>query len=103
MTPLAKGSVWGLVRSSHAGPSLVITAIMVTLAGRAGAGSVDLVVFAVAALAGELSIGWSNDYADAERDARAGRTDKPIVAGTVGRRAVATAAAVALAIATTSG
>jgi 4-hydroxybenzoate polyprenyltransferase len=99
MAASAQGSVWGLVRSSHAGPSLVITAIMVTLAGRAGAGPGDLALFAVAALAGELSIGWSNDYADAERDARAGRTDKPIVAGSVGRHAVLTAAAIALAIA----
>jgi 4-hydroxybenzoate polyprenyltransferase len=71
---------------------------MVTLAGRAGAGAGDLVLFGVAALAGELSIGWSNDYADADRDRRAGRTDKPIVSGTVSRRAVGVAAGLALAM-----
>jgi 4-hydroxybenzoate polyprenyltransferase len=89
--------VRGLFGSAHLIPSLVITAIMVTLAWRAGAGAADLLVFAVGAFAGEVSIGWSNDYFDADRDARAGRTDKPIVAGDVSRRAVAVAAVAALA------
>jgi 4-hydroxybenzoate polyprenyltransferase len=53
-----------------------------------------LVPFGV--LAGELSIGWSNDLFDAARDAAAGRTDKPLVDGTVSRRAVTAAAAAAL-------
>jgi 4-hydroxybenzoate polyprenyltransferase len=88
----------GVIRSSHLGPCLVLTAIAVTLAWRAGAGSDPgrLSLFAVGVLAGELSIGWSNDYADADRDARADRRDKPIVAGTVSRRAVAACAGIAL-------
>ncbi len=32
---------------------------------------------------GQLSVGWSNDYLDRERDRRTDRVDKPIVAGTV--------------------
>ena len=86
----------GIVRSSHPLPCLVLTAIAAALAWRAGGGGADLLLFAGGFLAGELSIGWSNDYADADRDARAGRTDKPIVAGVVSRRAVAVAAAIAL-------
>lgn len=39
----------------------------------------------VAVLSGQLSIGWSNDLLDAERDSGAGRTDKPFAAGEVGR------------------
>ena len=36
---------------------------------------------ALAVLAGQLSVGWSNDYLDRERDRAAGRTDKPVAAG----------------------
>ncbi len=39
-----------------------------------------------AALAGQLSVGWSNDARDAEPDARAGRTDKPVAAEAVSPR-----------------
>src|SRR5258705_3783334 len=85
------GRMRALIRSSHPGPCLAITAMTVLLAigagalGRTGAGTVA--VFAVAVLAGQLSIGWSNDAFDAGLDAAAGRTDKPLVAGTVSRRA----------------
>ena len=62
--------------------------MIVALAVRAGLRLAGSALFAVAVLAGELSIGWSNDAFDADRDAGGGRTDKPIVAGTIGRRAV---------------
>jgi 4-hydroxybenzoate polyprenyltransferase len=51
-----------------------------------------------AVLAGQLSVGWSNDAFDADRDAAAGRTDKPIVTGGIGRRPVVIAAGVALVV-----
>jgi 4-hydroxybenzoate polyprenyltransferase len=47
-------------------------------------------------LAGQLSVGWSNDALDASRDRAAGRTDKPLVTGAISVRAVWTAAVVAL-------
>jgi 4-hydroxybenzoate polyprenyltransferase len=47
----------------------------------AGAGRVALVALAVGA--GQLSIGWSNDWIDAGRDRVVGRADKPVVAGLV--------------------
>jgi 4-hydroxybenzoate polyprenyltransferase len=85
-----------LIRAGHPGPSLAITA-MIVLLGTAGRPGVEtLVVFAGAVLAGELSIGWSNDVFDARADAAAGRTDKPIVMGLISRRAVAVAAMSAL-------
>src|SRR5258705_8149791 len=96
------GRMRALIRSSHPGPCLAITAMTVLLAigagalGRTGAGTVA--VFAVAVLAGQLSIGWSNDAFDAGLDAAAGRTDKPLVAGTVSRRAVLLAAGVGLVV-----
>ncbi len=53
-----------------------------------------LVVLAV--LAGQLSIGWGNDWVDCARDTVAGRPDKPIARGLISRRAVAVAAIAAL-------
>jgi 4-hydroxybenzoate polyprenyltransferase len=92
------GRVWALVRAGHPGPSLAISALIAVLAAQAaphGAGPVALVVPAV--VAGQFSIGWSNDFFDAGRDATAGRTDKPVVTGVISRRAVGTAGVTALA------
>lgn len=71
--------------------------MIVLLAATAQPRGEHLVLFALAALLGEFSIGWSNDAFDAERDAAAGRADKPIPAGAIGRITVMTAAGVALA------
>jgi 4-hydroxybenzoate polyprenyltransferase len=88
----------GLILAAHPGPSLAIAAMISALAARAaphGLGPAWLVV--PAAVAGQFSIGWSNDYADAARDAAADRAGKPVVAGAVSRGAVAVAAGLALA------
>jgi 4-hydroxybenzoate polyprenyltransferase len=45
---------------------------------------------------GQLSIGWSNDYLDAERDRAVHRSDKPVAAGAVAPRVAVTAAVIAL-------
>jgi 4-hydroxybenzoate polyprenyltransferase len=86
-----------LVRAGHPGPCLAITAITVLLAVAAGARDGWLLLtFAVAVLAGQFSIGWSNDYLDARRDAAAGRTDKPLALGTLRPSTVLLAAIAAL-------
>jgi 4-hydroxybenzoate polyprenyltransferase len=64
-----------------------------------GRGPGGIVAVAAAALAGQLSVGWSNDWIDRERDARAGRSDKPVARGVLPSRAVAAAAFGALALA----
>jgi 4-hydroxybenzoate polyprenyltransferase len=91
--------VRALVRTAHPGPTAFITAVIVALAVRAGLGAGGAVVFAIAVLLGEVSIGWSNDAFDAPRDAAGGRTDKPIVTGNVSRKAVAVGAVVTLVLA----
>ena len=61
---------------------------------------------AVAVLAGQLSIGWSNDLLDADRDRDSGRTDKPLARAAVGRlhhRRAHPAAALAVAIVVSAG
>jgi 4-hydroxybenzoate polyprenyltransferase len=90
--------VRSLIRAGHPGPSLAITAMITLLAAEAAPHGAGRLLVAPAVLAGQLSIGWSNDAFDAGRDAAAGRTDKPVAAGAVSRPAVAAAAAAALAV-----
>ena len=69
-------------------------ATVLALAAGDARGTVALVLAAV--LTGQLSIGWSNDLIDAERDRAAGRRDKPVAAGTIGRRGLAVAVVAAV-------
>jgi 4-hydroxybenzoate polyprenyltransferase len=48
-----------------------------------------------AVAATQLSVGWVNDWLDADRDRAAGRRDKPVVSGMVSRRAVGIAGLIA--------
>ena len=75
-----------LALSCHPAPSVAVTAFAATLAAFAGDSVATIVLVAAAVLAGQLSIGWSNDLIDAARDAASGRTDKPVAAGVVNRR-----------------
>lgn len=88
----------GLVRASHLLPSVAVTAFGTLLGVAAGLPAARAALLAAALLTGQLSIGWANDAADAGRDAAAGRTAKPVVAGLVPVRTLwwaATGAAVA--------
>jgi 4-hydroxybenzoate polyprenyltransferase len=89
--------VRALAGSCHPGPTVAVTLVGVLLGAGAGLGAVPLALLGAAVLSGQLSVGWSNDAVDAERDAGVGRTDKPAAAGRVGRvvlwRAAAHAAA----------
>ena len=84
-----------LIITSHPGPSLAITALTTLLAAQAAPHGAGPVLTAPALLAGQLSIGWSNDACDAARDAAAGRTDKPLARGDISAAAVWTAAGAA--------
>jgi 4-hydroxybenzoate polyprenyltransferase len=77
-----------LIIAGHPGPSLAITALVTLLAAGAAPYGVVPILTAPAMLAGQLSIGWSNDALDASRDAAAGRTDKPVATGGISARAV---------------
>jgi len=69
-----------LMRASHPEPTAAVTAIATSLAVSTGLGARSLIVTA-AFLTGQLSVGWSNDWVDAARDARTGRSDKPVARG----------------------
>jgi 4-hydroxybenzoate polyprenyltransferase len=55
-----------------------------------------LVLVSMAVLAGQLSVGWSNDLFDEARDRAVARTDKPLAAGEVSTSTVRAACAVAV-------
>ncbi len=72
-----------LVLATHAGPTAAVTLVATLLAVSAGVSTGRVVLVCVAVLAGQASIGWSNDWLDADRDLAVGRTDKPVVQGGV--------------------
>jgi 4-hydroxybenzoate polyprenyltransferase len=87
----------GLARASHPGPALVVTAVAAVLAASVSYPPGRLVLLTAAILAGQLSVGWSNDWIDAARDRAVARADKPVALGLVSRRTVGVAAWIALA------
>lgn len=87
-----------LARSCHPLPTVAVTAFAAALTAAAGASAPRTVLVTVAVLAGQLAIGWANDALDAEGDAAAGRTDKPVAAGALARAVVARAALAATAV-----
>lgn len=95
----AVGTVGGLVRACHPEPTVAVTGVAAALAAAAGRGVAGTLAAAAAVLAGQLSIGWMNDYRDRDRDVRTGRPDKPLATGRLDPgvlRAATLAAAVAV-------
>lgn len=87
--------MFALVRASHPEPTVAVTAVAIGLAVSTGRDGFGVAAVAVAVLSGQLSVGWLNDYLDADRDSTVGRTDKPVVTRAVSQRAVAVATLVA--------
>jgi 4-hydroxybenzoate polyprenyltransferase len=85
-----------LIIAGHPVSTLAITALTTALAAQAAPHGIGPVLTAPAMLAGQLSVGWSNDASDAPRDAATGRTDKPVATGAISVRAVWIAAFAAL-------
>jgi len=86
-----------LLRASHPEPTAAVTAMATGLAASSGLGVRSLLVTA-AFLTGQLSVGWSNDWVDAARDARTGRSDKPVARGDLAVGTVRAAALTAAAL-----
>ena len=91
-----RATAHGVLAAAHPGPAAAVTVLAVLLAVAQGldAGTTALLVAAV--LAGQLSVGWSNDLVDVARDRRARRTDKPLATGEASLSAVRVACAVAV-------
>jgi 4-hydroxybenzoate polyprenyltransferase len=91
---LAKAGL--LLASSHPEPAAAVTAVAAALSASAGRSAWGVVAVALAVAAGQLSVGWCNDYVDRERDAASGRKDKPVARGMIAPEAVRWAAAISL-------
>jgi 4-hydroxybenzoate polyprenyltransferase len=87
------------VLATHAGPTVAVTTVATLLAVAAGVGPARTALLCVAVLAGQASIGWSNDWLDAGRDRAVARADKPVVQGVVEPATLRAAASGAAAVA----
>jgi 4-hydroxybenzoate polyprenyltransferase len=86
-----------LVAASHPLPSAAVTAFAVAVSAAAGRAAGGVLLTGCAVLAGQLSIGWSNDLLDRAGDVAAGRSDKPLATGAVDPRTVRLATVLAAA------
>lgn len=75
-----------LARACHLLPTVAVTSMITVLAWGMGWPLTRLAGLAAVVLAGQLSVGWSNDAHDAELDRQAGRLDKPVVQGVLDER-----------------
>ena len=73
---LAQGFVF--LRAAHFGPTLIVTTTTFLLA-LSQYSIIEALRVAIAIFAGQLVVGWSNDFIDAPLDIAAQRTKKPIV------------------------
>jgi len=92
------GTARALALACHPLPTVAVTAISAGLAALAGLGLARGLLLVTAILAGQLSIGWSNDSIDAARDRASERRDKPVARGAVAPRTVGIAAVLALVV-----
>ena len=84
-----------LLKASHPEPGGAVTAALTLLAVGVGHTAWGVVGVAAAVGATQLSVGWVNDWLDADRDRVTGRTDKPVASGAVSRRTVGVAGLIA--------
>ena len=74
----------GLLKASHFGPTLLVTAISFGFATYYWwEGPAFVIAFGV--FTGQLVVGWSNDLYDYEDDLRHNRLNKPLIAKTISR------------------
>ena len=74
--------------STHPGPAFAVTIVTVVLSIGVGLSPLSTTLLGLAMLAGQFSVGLSNDWIDAQRDRDAGRTDKPVAIGAISVPAV---------------
>jgi len=75
-------NVMGLIKATHFGPTVLVVTIsfFLSLTQFPWVGAVEV---AVAILAGQCVVGWTNDLLDSKLDRAANRNKKPMVAGSV--------------------
>lgn len=91
-------SVIALLRASHFGPTLIVvtTAFFLSLTNFSLLGSFQI---AIAILAGQLVVGWTNELIDYPLDSAAARQKKPLVSGIISKEFLQKSLIVAVAFA----
>jgi len=84
-----------MIKATHFGPTVLVVSISFTLAITQLSFSKSFEI-ALAILAGQCVVGWTNELVDHGRDAEAGRLKKPLVAGSVSRKQLQVGIAIAL-------
>ena len=95
----ALAKVRALALATHLGPTVAVTVVATVLAVAADVPAGRAALVCAAVLAGQASIGWSNDWLDADRDRAVARADKPVVQGAVDASSLRTGALLAVAAA----
>ena len=85
--------------ATHLGPTVAVTTVATLLTVGAGVPGGRAALVGIAVLAGQASIGWSNDWLDADRDRAVARADKPVVQGALRPERLRSAALIAAALA----
>jgi 4-hydroxybenzoate polyprenyltransferase len=70
-----------LLTAAHGPPALAVTVLAGLLSVAAGHDRSTTLLVLAAVLTGQLTIGWSNDLIDLDRDRAVSRSDKPLVTG----------------------
>lgn len=84
-----------LLRTSHLGPTLVVSLVSYLLAVAVWWEGPALII-ALTIFTGQLCVGWTNDLVDVESDRAQGRTNKPIANGEISVSTVRTSTFIAL-------
>jgi len=74
----------GMIRATHFGPTVLVVTITFVLAVTQ-VSTVKALEIALAILAGQCVVGWTNELLDHARDVEAGRSNKPLVNQSVSR------------------
>ena len=85
-----------MIKATHFGPTVLVVSISFLLAITQLSFPKSFEI-AVAILAGQCVVGWTNELVDHSRDEEAGRQKKPLVAGSVSRKQLQIGIAIALA------
>ena len=93
-----KRQALGMIKATHFGPTVLVVSISFTLAFTQLSFSKSFEI-ALAILAGQCVVGWTNELVDHARDAEAGRSKKPLVAGSISRKQLQLGVAFALTLA----
>ena len=87
-----------MVKATHFGPTVLVVSASFILAITQLSFSNSFEI-ALAILAGQCVVGWTNELVDHTRDTEAGRAKKPLVAGSVTRKQLQIGVALALSLA----